>query len=287
MKFMNKLWRRVTNDESGQAILATLVCLLLGGILIASCFGYINTVLKNRASMERGTRGLYAADAGVEDVLWCLSNGVSLHTALPQNLNGNQVSMQNELIGDYSLYAGEWITADSHNSWLLVSGDIVWDEVAEAYKYTITVTWNAESGTTIHLSEVGAKLPIGYTYQTDSAALFGDNLSIDEPEDTLDSDDAHLLKWIFSAPRPSVSESDPTQTEVFYITGEDTLDNYYAWVVASREDIGYVSELNGTFYRVTTTATCIETSEVTASIITDILLSEGTTYIMSWQINQN
>ena len=122
---------------------------------------------------------------------------------------------------------------------------------------------------------------------TGSAALFGNNLSIDEPEDTLDLDYAHLLNWPFSAPRPSVSESDSTQTQVFYITGEDTLDNYYSWVVATRQDIGYVSELNGTVYRTTATATCTETSEVVAIVIADIMLSGGTTYIMSWEIDQN
>ncbi len=274
-------------NESGQALLATLLCLLIGGILIASCFGYIDTVLSNRARMEKNTSGLYAADAGLEDILWCLGNSVPTRTELPQVLNGNNVSMQNELLGDYILYAGEWVTADSHSSWLLVSGDIEWDEIATAYKYTITVTWNAEPTTTIHLSEVGAKIPIGYTYQGNSAAAFSENLSTDEPEDSLDLDGAHLLKWVFGPPRPSVSESSPTQTQTFYINGEEPLDNYYCWVVASREDIGYVSELNGTFYRTTVTATNSGNGEITATIVADVMLHEGNTYIMSWQADQD
>jgi hypothetical protein len=193
--------------------------------------------------------------------------------------------MQISEIGNYTMHAGEWVTTGSHADWLLVSGNIIWDELQGAYKYTITVTWNAESGTTIHISEVGAKLPIGYTYQSNSAALFGSNLSTDEPSDELDVNGAHLLGWVLSTPRPTVTEGDPTKTEEFYITGTDSLEGHYSWVVAQREDIGHVSELNGTFYLITATANSIADGENTARIEAEAMWSEGAIYIISWQVN--
>lgn len=189
--------------EYGYALLSTLICLMVGGLIVAALLSYANTTLRARASLERSIKGLYDADAGVENVLWCLGHGVSPNTTLPQTLNGNEVSMEVQEIGECTLYAGEWITLDSHSSWILVDGDLVYDDLEGAYKFTITVTWNAESGTTIHLSEVGARLPNDYVYQEDSASLFDTNLSTDEPDDELDFDGAHLIKWILPPPRPS------------------------------------------------------------------------------------
>lgn len=284
---MKRIKQFVKNRENGYALLSTLICLMVGGLIVAALLSYANTTLRARASLDRSIKGLYDADAGVENVLWCLSNSVSPNTTLPQTLNGNEVSMEVQEMGECTLYAGEWITLDSHSSWLLVEGDLVYDDLEEAYKYTITVTWNAESGTTIHLSEVGAKLPIGYTYQEESASLFGNNLSNDEPDDEPDFDGAHLIKWILPPPRPSVTEGDSVKTQEFYITGEDELTGHYSWVVAAREDVGYISELTGIFYIVTATAICPQDNKFVAKIVADVMLSQGNIYIIAWQVNPN
>jgi len=230
-------------------------------------------------------RGIYAADAGIEDTLWSLGNGVTPATQLSENVNRMDVTIQTEDKGMYTVYLGELIQPGEHNEYLNVDGEMVWDGDAEAYKYTVTVTWQPESGLpTIHLIEVGARIPAGYTYQSGSAALFAENLSTDEPDETIDTQGAYLLNWELGPPYPEVSEEDPVETQIFYITGEGEQEGHYGWVVANRDDIGAVGEITGTSYRITATATRPEDGETTARIVAEAMIEGGTTYIFSWQI---
>lgn len=221
--------------------------------------------------------GLYAADAGVEHVLWSIKGGTAIPTSLPQNLNGMQVTMTTVTQGNYTLIAGEWVPPNGHSDWLVVTGDMVWDGSASAYKYTITVTYQGDGqGKVI---EVGARLPIGYDYQADSAALFGDNLSTDEPSNELDGDGAHLLTWTFGQ-----IILDPTRTQIFYATGSGELSGDYAWAVLTRSDVGEVGELAGTFYIITATATRPQDGAVTAKVEANVMQSGSDVYITSWRI---
>jgi hypothetical protein len=258
---------------------------MIGGMVVGALLSYTSTTLRAKASLDKSIKGIYDADAGIENVLWCFTHGVSPNGTLPKTLNGNDVYMEVEEIGECTLYAGEWITLDTHSDWILVEGNIEYDDVEEKYKYTITVTWNAESGSIIHLSEVGAKLPMDYEYHEESASLFVDNLSDDEPETEYDFDGAQLVKWVLSPPRPSVTESEPVQTQEFYIDGYGDIENHYSWLVAARDDIGYVSELTGTFYVITSTALSSEDGEVVARIRANVMESGGNVYIIAWEIN--
>ncbi|MBI4284402.1 MAG: hypothetical protein HY670_00675 [Chloroflexi bacterium] len=272
--------------ERGQVLLLVLACLLVGGLLIVPSIAFASTVLRSTFAMEREARSLYAAEAGIEDVLWSLKNGLTPRTALPQDLGGLRVTMQTQTRGDYVLYAGEWVPPRSHSDWLQVSGTIVWDGAAAAYKYTVTLTRDPQASGNIDLAEVGARLPPGYTYKVGSAALFGSNLATGEPQDDVDSDGAHILEWTMPTPRPILSESDPTRTQVFYITGVGVLEGYYAWSVATRGDIGSVSELDGTFYTITATATRPENGETAAVVVVDAKRSGSNISIISWRLNQ-
>jgi len=282
---MTNFLKRIINDERGQALPIALALLVLGGLTIVPSLNYAATGLNSGRTIQEGMEGLYAADAGVENALWCLENGVSPVEQLSETINQVEVAIQTEDRGTYTLSFGELVQAGVHGEYLSVHGEIVWDGGAGAYKYTITVTWQPNSGVTvIHLEEVGARLPVGYSYQSGSAAVFADNLSIGEPDETLDAYGAYLLKWEFEPPLPSVSESDSVQKQAFYITGEGSLEGDYTWVIANREDIGEVGEITGTLYIITATATNPATSEVTAEIVADVVLDEGTLYIIAWQV---
>ena len=168
-----------------------------------------------------------------------------------------------------------------------MDGDVVWEETAGAYKYTITVTWQPESGApVIHLEDVGARLPVGYSYQSWSAAGFAYNLSTNEPDEIVDEAGAYMLNWELESPYPSVSESDPVKTQTFYITGEGSQEGHYAWVVARSEDIGAVGEINGTIYRVTATATRYGDGKTTAELVADAVIAAGTSETLSRQGTQ-
>ncbi len=279
---MAKFWKRIIRDETGQALPVVLILLVLGGLVIAPSLSYAATSLDSGRNNMRSVNGLYAADAGVQDALWCLAENTTVHTSLSETINGMTVTIQTETKGDYVLYAGEWVTGAGHYDWLTVTGEMVWDGGAGAYKYTITVTREPEASGNIKLVEVGAKLPVGYSYQAGSAALFGENLSTNEPDDELDGAGAHLLDWEIS-PEATLDAGNPTRTQIFYATGTGPLEGHYAWVIANRADVGAVGELSGAFYIVTATAT--EGGETTAVIVADVMMSEGVPYITAWKIN--
>ena len=283
---MVRILKQMVSSEKGQALPIVLGLLVLGGLTIASGLGYTATSLKSSRLLEENVRGIYAADAGMEDALWSLVNGWLPGMYLPELINQMAVFTQTEEKGTYTLYLGELIEPGEHSDYLEVDGEIVWDEEAEAYKYTVTVTWQPDSGTpVIHLEEIGARLPLDYSYQPGSAASFEENLSTDEPDETLDALGTYLLNWELGPPSPSVSENETVQTQIFYITGEGSQNGNYAWAVANRDDIGAAGEITGTSYKITTTAKRPENGETTAKIVADVMIEEGTAHILAWQIS--
>lgn len=283
---MARFLKQMISSEKGQALPMVLALLVLGGLTIAPSLSYAGTSLNAGRILEESVRGVYAADAGVEDALWSLENGIPPPLQLLENINQMEVAIQTEDKGPYTLYLGELIEPGGHSDYLDVSGNITWDEGAAAYKYTITVIWQPNEGApVIHLEEVGARLPIGYSYQSGSAAGFVDNLSTGEPDEIVDALGAYLLNWELGSPLPNVSENNTVQTQTFYSTGAGELEGDYTWVVANRQDVGAVGEITGAKYRITATATRPGDGRTTAKIVADVMIGEVTTYIVSWQIS--
>lgn len=283
---MLRFWQQIRNSQQGQALPIVLSLLVIGGLTIAPSLNYTATSLKSGRILEENLKGIYAADAGLEQAIWTLENGVSPPPYLAENLNRMPVALQAEEKGTYTLYLGELIQPGEHNDFLAVDGELVWDDGAGAYRYTITVTLQPESESSIiHLEEVGARIPVGYGYQSGSAADFTENLSTGEPSETVDTQGAYLLNWELATPYPSVSETDPVQTQAFYLTGEGSQERHYAWAVANREDIGAVGEITGTSYLITASATNPEDGQTTARIVAEVMIGSGMTNILSWQIS--
>ena len=281
---MAKLLKRIIGNQEGQALPAVLALLVLGGLTIAPMADYASTNLNSSRIINKSINGIYAAEAGIEDTLWRLKNSLSPVVQLTQNINNMQVAIQTEDMDTFTLYFGELIQAGAHSNYLSTDGGMVWDAEAQAYKYTITVTWESNPGTpVIHLTEVGARLPEGYSYQTGSSALFTTNLSTAEPGVTSDTYGACMLNWEFDNPLPSVSTSDPVATQTFYVTGEGELEGDYTWVVANRGDVGAVGEISGNLYQITSTATLPEDGTVTATIVMDVMFQEHTPHIVTWK----
>ena len=282
---MLRLLKNLIRSEKGQVLPAVLGLLVLGGLIIAPSLNYISTCMNSSRMINAGVRGTYAADAGVEDTLWALARGSAPPAQLSETINQMNVAIQTENKGEYTLYLGELIEPGEHNDYLDVDGEMVWDEGANAYKYTITVTYQPESGAPdIKLQQVGARIPVGYIYQEESAAEFEENLSTDEPNEVLDAQGAYMLNWEFDPPYPSISPSNPVETQTFYITGEGNPECHYAWVVANRTDVGAVGEVAGAYYQITATATHPEDGRTTAQIIAGVMVGLDGIYILSWQI---
>jgi len=284
---MLRFMRHLIRDEKGQVLPLILVFLLVGGLTITPALDHATTNLMVCRASQENVNGFFAADAGVHYAVWCLDNEVTAPAQLSESINGMDVALQVEDMGGFTLYFGELIQTGSHNNYLDVSGEIVWDDPAQAYKYTITITWEPDSGApTIHLEGLGARMPVDYVYQTGSAAGFVDNVSLDDPDQTTDPEGAILLNWEFHAPLPYVSESYPVITQTFYVTGPEDQEGHYAWVVANRGDIGEVGEITGNLYTVTATATRSDNGERTSEIVAGVMQDAGVTSIVSWQISR-
>jgi hypothetical protein len=284
---MVKLLKHIIRNQRGQALPIVLALLVLSGLAVVPSLNYVSTTLDSSRNIQSSVKGLYAADAGIENTLWCLEHEASPDEQLSESINQAGVAIQTETLGEYTLYFGELVQAGVHGDYLSVAGAIEWDGGAGAYKYTITVHWQPGSGSpTIHLEAVGAKLPLGYSYQDGSAADFDENLSTDEPDEVLDASGAWMLNWEFDTPRPSVSESNPVEKQEFFIDGEGELDGHYAWVVATSEDIGEVGEISGALYTITATATDSASGEVTAQIVAEVMVEAGTANVLAWQVTK-
>lgn len=285
---MIRLWRQIIKGEKGQALPIVLSFLVLGGFVIVPLLNNASTSINASRGIEENVRGIYAAEAGVEEALWSIRNSVpSLEKQLPENINRMQVEILTDDKGPYTLaYYDKIIESGTHGDWIVISGDMVPE--GEVYKYTITVSLDLEQTTqTVHLEEVGVRLPVGYEYVTDSAYDFVENLSTDEPFDTQDYADAHMLSWELPPPRPSISGTEPTKTQIFYVDGEGEVQGDYTWIEAAEEDIGKVGEVTGTLFRITSIARSLQDSEIEARIIADVIYDEGTgeTRIIYWQVS--
>lgn len=290
---MKRLWRQIIGGERGQALPIVLSVMIIGGLMIAPALNHISTSLNAGMIVEKNVKGVYAAEAGVEDVLWQLINdppaSYPYPYQLPENVNQMEVSTQTEDKGTYAFYYGDLIVVGEppqiHYDWLDAEGEMVWVEEEEAYKYTITVSWSATPGDPrVFLTEIGVRLPIVCEYVEDSADEFDENLSTDEPDITQDWDSAYMVNWEVPA-HLYVGLDQPTATQTFYVTGEEGMEGDYTWVAAQAQSVGQIGEVIGTFYSITSTATHPESGATT--VVADVVVDEtdGEVYIVRWQIN--
>ena len=90
---MVRLLKQLLSNEKGQALPIVLCLLAIGGLTIASSLNYATTNLNAGRIIDEGIKGIYAAEAGVENALWCLENGISPPGQLLENINRMEVIM--------------------------------------------------------------------------------------------------------------------------------------------------------------------------------------------------
>ncbi|MFC1934158.1 hypothetical protein ACFLWC_00460 [Chloroflexota bacterium] len=296
---MVRLLKQFLSGQNGQALAIVLGLLAIGGLTIAVSLNYATTSLKGSRIVEEKTEGVYAAGAGIEYAVWALTTGEwliddgdTLTTQLSENISGMTVDIETENKGTFTFYLGELVYHEPPQvniDWLEVSGDIT-DLGGGVYQYTVTVTLTEEADAqSIRLDAVGARLPVGYSYQALSADIEG-NLSRDEPTtNTPDVHGAYMVNWVFSdEPQlklPPPEDDIPTRTQIFRITGTGSTSGHYACAEGEPESVGQVGEIQGSLYSITATATRPEDGKTTAEIVADVIIrDDGTINIASWQI---
>ena len=96
---MKIVMNRLARGEKGQAMILAVVLLIVGGLIVSSLLSYMGNGLFNGRVYERGTAELYAADAGVEDAVWKIQQGIGLCPGNPSttynitDVNGKSVEV--------------------------------------------------------------------------------------------------------------------------------------------------------------------------------------------------
>lgn len=281
---MVKLGQRTMKGEKGQVLAGILILLALGTLLIAPALNYASTNLYAGRMAEENMRGGLAADAGVENALWCIMNSVSPPEQL-SDVNGMEVTIETVDMGEYALGLYDKVVEveGAHNDYVVIESVI--EGVGPVYQCTITVTRKESVTKSIKLNEVGLRLPPGYAYQLGSAALpwSPPNLSEEEPDDTLDwTEEAHMLTW--NELDAMLKTDNPVVTQYFNVTGVGEPGGYYAWVVTNESDIGTVGEHTGKLYIITATATRPGDGEVTGRVVAEAILDQtAEIYVILWK----
>lgn len=285
---LSKVIKKVIKSESGQALPIVLVLLVLGGLTIAPCLSYAATSLNSGGVIEKNTKGLYAADTGIEDALWKLGNNPPASYPYSYELaDVNRLSvtvLMEEVTTLYGIVIG---SPGTHSDSMEVHGEMAYDEGLGAYLYTVTVINKVDS--VIHLSEILVSLPQDFEYIAGST---GGDFTTADPEIRGEPATGITLVWDFGSPRPAIEGApDPehgvytTASHTFQLSGPPDYsgDDGYVWVVATRQDIGCVGEANA--YKITAKAKDGDTTVITvkAGVLRDNVTGE--LLVSCWEIN--
>ncbi len=162
-------WRRLIENEKGQAFVVVLGLLILGGLAIVPLLAYVNTGLRAGQSYMKQIELDYSADAGLEDALWKANNeDIPLDPGdyvteyvynLPEDLNEKAVSVT--IKQDWPLSGLE---TDAHGTTppdcLLITGGII--DVGEG-EYKVQMSYDGSEGD-LPVNRVAVWLPRGYEY---------------------------------------------------------------------------------------------------------------------------
>lgn len=280
---MLRFLKRLRSGEKGQALAIILCLLAIGSLTIAVNLNYATTSLKGSGIVNEDVKGIYAAGAGVENVLWSLGKGSDPPAMLSQNINQMAVTMISANMGTKIFDLGQLTNYTGNKAGALsINGDLS-PVVGNRYRYTITVTKNVTAN--LHLQEVGARIPVGYTYDDSATRNDSGTIGTGNPVQTLDSSGAWLLQFFWNG------SNQPTGDNfilAFDITGTGSLGGAYSWTWANpTNSYGLYGEISGTWYQIKATAVRPTDNRTTARITTDIVKDNfGTITIISWQITK-
>jgi len=202
---MKRKLKELVREETGQAFILVLILLLLGGLIMAPLLGFMGTGLKAGQAYEQRMAELYAADAGIEDAILKIMNGLApIEYGL--TVNGKDVWVQIPPEGgedpmlDFFIdlgvlkdRQGTYNKNRPQQDWLMIYAPIV-DENEMCYEYRITAFYFPQSGsggttkilsTGFWISNYNYEEPFGTTTAELWTEELDNHLAIDLNFDTL------------------------------------------------------------------------------------------------------
>ncbi|MDO8577912.1 MAG: hypothetical protein Q7R50_01890 [Dehalococcoidales bacterium] len=283
---MMKSLKRLVGRQNGQALPIVLCLLAVGGLTIAASLNFSTYTLNGTRIVKQNVDGIYAAGAGVEYNLWAIKTGNATLTQLPQQINDLTVNMSTYNASGFStLYINNMVSG-GHSEWYQVNTNIT-AVGGNTYNVTITITADADAWPNKNLSEMGAVLPLGYTYVNNSTSVNpSDNITPDNPTSTgYDSHGSCWVKWTWQqgGSQPSIVRN-MVYTEKFQITGTGATGGLYAWIDGGSRDIGVVGQITGALTTINATAIRTRDGKIIARIYCQALAGSSGVYILSWRV---
>jgi len=297
------IWR----SEKGQILPLVLVSLVIGSILIVPSMRYVSTHVNAGNNMTEHVKGVYGADAGMEDAIWRSVNDPDMVSwaldlnrpqpykyTLPATLNGMTVDVtvekvseiQGVLVGDMSV----------HSEKVGIVKTAAWDPTlgggVGGYHYTLSLTCNDISATgkspyTVY--SIAVQTAPGLAYAAGSSILTPPaDLPVVGTIPTVTSGPYNTL-LVFQFPNP-LTKVLYLQTAVFTfdLLGPSgialaSVEGFTA-VKIKRNDVGTITDA-WTPLRYTVTAT--SNRGLQATIVAEIWTgnSLANTYVRYWHVN--
>ncbi len=269
-----------------------LCVLAVGSLTIVASLNYSSTILKSERVIKQNIDGIYAASSGIDHAIWSLLKGVPPLTQLPEQINRMSVNISTINSGNFTLYLGELEDGSGKAGVLTVTSNLTFNGTVngtDMYRYDITVVrQNVTGPTTLHLQEVGARLPVGFTYNGSASRSDNQSLGSGNPIKSQDAAGAWMVQWKWgSSIRPTLKNNPLENTFVlsFYITGTGNAEGEYAWTVADATGYGLYGELSGGRYIIIADAVRPGDNRTMTRITADVMIQgDGTNYITSWKI---
>jgi len=183
----------LVKGQKGQALVAALILLVVGGLILTPLLGLMGTGIRSGQVFEQKVDEVYAADAGVEDAMWCIRNDEGDNKPLIQELLGagyDKYDYSTPYPYPYNLLVnGKNVVVNITNVWLpkdiSVPSPSVARQIIEDAKltiigypssntstYVIKIVWNG-TGTALQVKKIGIWISPGFEYVYDSCSLKG------------------------------------------------------------------------------------------------------------------
>ncbi len=183
--------KRLARDEKGQALILTLLLLLIGTLIVTPTLSFMRTGIATGRVYEQKDCEIYAADAGVEDAMWRIRYDTM--DDLLSSVGYNQYDFFSNYTYPYKLFVnGKNVTVTIHNFWLPTSisapnsttaQQIIGDEklmiigypdaAASTYDVKIVYYWQGSNALTVKTLGVWLSSGFEYTEYSGSCSLQG------------------------------------------------------------------------------------------------------------------
>jgi len=264
---LNGYWGK----EKGQALAIVLCFLALGALTIATTLAFMSTGISAGRIYEERAKLQYAADAGLEEVLWKTQNEqvpiqpgdyeTELNYSLPDGINGKVVDTSIKQIWPLT-----GLESDEHGttapSSLTITGGII--NQAEG-KYKVQISYDGSHGE-LPIDKIAVFLPTRFDYVTGSSS----GITTHDPAISYKRG-GRVLTWNFTpavnfldlpAPAPPGGgflpgvEYPATKKLYFSVTPVgDVAGGSYSWVRTTKSSLYLAWETGCTIFQVSSTAT--------------------------------